>query len=105
MEDTQNDPFAVLGIAPDADDEAVRAAWLRAVRAFPPERDAEAFERVRNAWDELRDPRRRAERLLHADPRASLAALADALPRARRFAGPGPWLAVLKGSTSGGGTP
>ena len=35
------DPFAVLGIEETADDEAVRAAYVQALRASPPDRDPE----------------------------------------------------------------
>jgi hypothetical protein len=54
------DPFAVLGIAPEADDAAVRLAYRAAVRAHPPETDPEGFKRVRAAFEAVRDPAERA---------------------------------------------
>lgn len=89
-------PFDVLGVAEDADDEAIRAAYLRRVKECPPDRSPEEFERIRDAYDALKDPRRRSEvMLLSADPEAPLASLVEAQKAQRRFVGPKPWLEVL----------
>jgi DnaJ-domain-containing protein 1 len=90
-------PAAVLGVSEDATDDEIREAYLRGVKEHPPERDAEIFERVRDAYRVLRDPRNRIRHsILSADPEAPVASvLRDCRPR-RRFAGPEPWLAVLK---------
>jgi curved DNA-binding protein CbpA len=89
-------PFAVLGVDETADDAAVRAAYLVAVRAHPPDRDPAAFQRVREAYDAIRDEERRLElRLFGPPPLDRLEALLDAFPDERRFVGPDPWLAVL----------
>jgi len=48
-----SNPYQVLGIARDADDAAVRAAYLRAVQLSPPDRDAERFAALRRAFDAL----------------------------------------------------
>ena len=45
---------ALLGVAPDADPETLRRAYLRAVKLTPPERDPEGFMRVRAAYELLR---------------------------------------------------
>ncbi len=58
------DPFAVLGLEAAADDAAIRQAYRAAVQMHPPDRDAEGFRRVRAAYEALRDPRARMERLL-----------------------------------------
>ena len=58
------DPYAVLGVEPAVDDAGIRAAYRAAVQAHPPERDPEGFRRVRAAYEALRDPRARIERLL-----------------------------------------
>ncbi len=92
------DPTEVLQIAQDASDEDVRAAYLRKVREYPPDRAPEQFEKVRDAYDMLRDPRRRLRhRLFAVDPQAPLASLFPDEARPRRFVSPGPWLDVLKG--------
>lgn len=54
-----SDPYQVLGIARDADDAAVRAAYLAAVRLCPPDRDAERFAALRRAFDALASHRLR----------------------------------------------
>jgi DnaJ-class molecular chaperone len=53
------DPYRVLGVADTADDEAIRAAYLAAVRACPPERDRLRFERVRAAYESIATERDR----------------------------------------------
>lgn len=91
------DPREILGVAPNDGDEDIRAAYLRKVKENPPDRSPAAFERIRDAYEILRDPRRRAfHMLLSADPEAPLVSLLPARTRERRFTGPGPWLAVLR---------
>ena len=91
------DPREILGVAPNAGDAEIRAAYLRKVKENPPERSATAFERIRDAYEVLRDPRRRAlHMLLSADLDTPLASLLPSGTRERRFTGPGPWLEVLK---------
>jgi hypothetical protein len=54
-------PYAILEVEPDATPDQVRIAYHRKVREHPPERDPEGFKRVREAYDTLRSPRKRAE--------------------------------------------
>ena len=90
-------PFAVLGLDEDASDAAVRAAYLAAVRAHPPDRDPAGFQRVREAYDAIRDEDRRLDlRLFGPRPLDRLEALLEAFPDERRHVGPDPWLAVLR---------
>lgn len=49
------DPYAVLGLAADSDDEAIRRRYLELVRQFPPEHHPERFAAVRAAYERLRD--------------------------------------------------
>ena len=91
------DPLGVLGIRADANDEEVRSAYLRKVKEFPPDRNPNEFEQVRDAYDMLRDRRQRARHFLFGvDPRARLDSLLEGDDGQARFAGPEPWLAVLK---------
>ena len=57
-----------LGVGPDDDAATLRRAYRRAVRQHPPDRDPTEFQRVREAYDLLRDPvaaiRRRLKRAL-----------------------------------------
>src|SRR5262249_837234 len=91
-------PFEILGVSPDATDDEIRAAYLARVRECPPDRSPEQFEKIRDAYEKLRDPRARIRhRLFSVDPAASFCSgFAEAAPP-RRFVGAGPWLDVLKG--------
>jgi curved DNA-binding protein CbpA len=87
----------ILGIPENASAEEIRGAYLRKVKEYPPDRSPEEFERIRDAYETLRDPRRRTrEILLAADPFAPFASLFGSLEPERRFTGPHPWLEVLK---------
>ena len=68
----------ILDVPPAATTEEIRAAYLRGVKEHPPDRDPRAFEELRDAYDALRDPARRAALLLlAADPEAPLVTLLD----------------------------
>jgi curved DNA-binding protein CbpA len=78
-----NDPFAVLELPPDADEETIRRRYLELVRQSPPDRDPSRFAAIRQAYDEVRDPDRRlAKLLLEVSSTDSIDAIADDL-RAR----------------------
>jgi curved DNA-binding protein CbpA len=49
------DPYAVLGLAADSDDDAIRRRYLELVRQFSPEHHPEKFAAVRQAYESLRD--------------------------------------------------
>ena len=94
---THDDPRHVLGIPPEAGDEEIRAAYLRKVKEYPPDRAPLEFEKVRDAYETLRDPRRRTRQLLlSVDPKQPLVSLLEGRAAERRFVGPEPWLAALK---------
>lgn len=87
----------ILGVGLEAGDEEIRAAYLRKVKEFPPDRAPVEFERIRDAYELLRDPRRRTlHMLLSVDPHEPLESLLNGAPVPRKFVGPEPWLAVLK---------
>jgi len=90
------DPFEVLGVPEDADDAAVQAAWLEAVRQFPPDRDPVRFQAAREARELIRDEAsRRRLRLFGAPPPVRLADLAPPVdPRPPRL-GLEVWRALL----------
>ena len=70
------DPYRLLGVAADADDDAIRAAYLAAVRACPPERDRQRFEQVRAAYEAIATA---PKRMAHALFDATLPSQADML--------------------------
>jgi curved DNA-binding protein CbpA len=49
------DPYAVLGLLADSDDETIRRRYLELVRQFSPEHHPEKFAAVRQAYESLRD--------------------------------------------------
>jgi curved DNA-binding protein CbpA len=98
IEEAAPDPLVVLGVRADAGDEEVRSAYLRKVKEFPPDRSPNEFQQVRDAYEMLRDRRRRVRHFLFSiDPRAPLESLLEGAGSEAKFAGPQPWLAVLKG--------
>ncbi|MFP5207855.1 MAG: J domain-containing protein [Acidobacteriota bacterium] len=90
-------PYAVLGVGAEADNDEIRAAYLTRLKQFPPDRSPAEFEQIRDAYELLRDRRRRAQyTLFSVDPDAPLGSLLEGMKNQRPFAGPAPWLAVLK---------
>jgi curved DNA-binding protein CbpA len=55
------DPYLVLGLARTATTDEIKQAYFTLVRTHPPEREPEAFKRIRAAYERLRDPERRLE--------------------------------------------
>jgi DnaJ-domain-containing protein 1 len=87
----------VLGVTANATEEEIRAAYLSRVKEFPPDRSPEEFERIRDAYDTLRDPRRRTKAMLLAtDFIAPLVHVVDGYKPRRIFAGPQAWREVMK---------
>lgn len=72
------DPYAVLGLPPDSDDEAIRRRYLELVRQFSPEQNPEKFAAVRAAYESLRDLNTRLRyRLFEAGKNESVHALIE----------------------------
>ena len=92
-------PFVILNIEDNADDETVRAAYVRALRHSPPDRDPEGFARIREAYETIRDAEKRlAYRLFGPPPLAQVEDLLDLMPNERRHVGPTAWLNILRES-------
>jgi curved DNA-binding protein CbpA len=67
------DPFEVLGLPPDSDDEAIRRRYLELVKQYPPAQQPEKFKAVREAYDRLRDLETRVRyRLFEAGEKESI---------------------------------
>jgi curved DNA-binding protein CbpA len=58
------DPYQVLGLPADSDDEAIRRRYLELVKQYPPGQHPERFAEVRQAYEELRDLGTRVRRRL-----------------------------------------
>ena len=103
VEPTIEDPWSVLDVSEQADQDQIRAAYIEKVKQFPPDRCGKQFERIRAAYAQLKDPlllRMRA--ILGESPSAPLASLLDDHPRRRRYVGPAAWLDVIKRQGKGG---
>ncbi len=59
-----SDPYAVLGVPPDAADGAIREAYLALARQFTPESAPEKFAAVRAAYEAIRTLDKRARHRL-----------------------------------------
>lgn len=56
-----SDPYVVLDLAPSASQEEIKQAYFTQVRAHPPEREPDAFKRIRAAYEQLKTPEKRLE--------------------------------------------
>ena len=56
------DPYAVLGVDRTSDEAAIKRAYFRLVREYPPEREPEKFQELRAAYDQVRTADLRASR-------------------------------------------
>ena len=73
-----SDPYEVLGLPADSDDEAIRRRYLELVREFPPEHQPQRFAAVRAAYEALRDLNTRLRyRLFEAGKRETIDALLE----------------------------
>ena len=91
------DPWEVLGVPADSTGETLRQAYLKKLRQYPPDRAPEEFERIRDAYNMARNPGTRVQAMLTAeDPKASLVSLLDGVEGKRAFVGPKAWLALMK---------
>jgi curved DNA-binding protein CbpA len=75
-----SDPYEVLDLAADSDDETIRRRYLELVRQCPPERSPEKFAAIRQAYESLRDLTTRLRyRLFEAGKKESVEALVQEL--------------------------
>jgi len=96
------EPWAVLGVPPEANDEQIRAAYVQKVKEFPPDRAGPQFEQIRDAYEQLKDPYRRAKyMILGANVDRPLESLLDETPGRRHYVGPEPWLAAMRAQPKG----
>jgi curved DNA-binding protein CbpA len=74
------DPYKVLGLPTDSDDDAIRRRYLELVRRFPPEHHPEKFTAIRAAYESLRDLTTRVRyRLFEAGEEESIEAIIEEL--------------------------
>lgn len=74
------DPYQVLGLPADSDDEAIRRRYLELVKRYPPEHYADKFAMIRQAYESLRDVETRLRyRLFEAGKHESVNAIIEDL--------------------------
>src|SRR3954453_23105269 len=74
------DPYAILGLPGDSDDETIRRRYLELVRQFSPEQHPDKFAAVRQAYEQLRDLNTRLRhRLFEAGKNESVEAILEEL--------------------------
>lgn len=74
------DPYVVLGLPADSDDETIRRRYLELVKQFSPERDPEKFAAIRRAYESMRDLETRLRyRLFDAGKTESIDAILEEL--------------------------
>ena len=57
-------PYIVLGLSRDATQDEIRQRYLELVRAHPPSRDPERFQRIQDAYEAVKTPLARVETYL-----------------------------------------
>jgi curved DNA-binding protein CbpA len=80
MTDTYENPYVVLGLNRTATLDEIKQAYFLQVRQHPPEREPDAFKRIRAAYDQLKTPEKRIEadmRMLEDFPPARAVRLPD----------------------------
>lgn len=103
LDPTIEDPWSVLDVSEQADKDQIRAAYIEKVKQFPPDRCGEQFERIRDAYAQLKDPHHiRMRAILGESPSASLASLLDSHTPQRHYVGPAAWLEVIEQQGKGG---
>jgi curved DNA-binding protein CbpA len=77
-----NDPYEILGVSRGAGEAEIRRRYLEVVRQYPPDRAAERFTEIHQAYEKLRDPVVRMESKLF--DLESSETLADVIAGVRR---------------------
>jgi curved DNA-binding protein CbpA len=73
-----SNPYTVLGLPADSDDDAIRRRYLELVRQYSPEHHPEKFAAIRAAYESLRDLNTRLRyRLFEAGKEESVEALIE----------------------------
>ncbi len=71
-------PYQILGVARDASDAAIKQAYLQQVKLNPPDRDAEKFQQIHNAFQAIKDHQSRVGYDLFTLPQVDFNTLLDA---------------------------
>jgi curved DNA-binding protein CbpA len=73
-------PYLVLGLPSEANDQTIRQAYLNAIKESPPETDPQRFQAVSQAYEKIKDQESRHRRILF-DRDCPASSPLDVLPR------------------------
>ena len=94
-------PWQVLGEDLKASAQEIREVYLDKIRLYPPDRCPEQFEKIRDAYELLKNPKKRIETMiLAANPRMPLVELVKNQDNKRHFVSSAFWTDVLKQKTT-----
>jgi len=92
-------PYIVLNVPENADTAEIRAAYLKGIREFPPERNPAEFQRICAAYELVKDEAARARMRLFGLPlqekHAGLAELVPETDEKRGRAGCDLWMETI----------
>ena len=73
-------PYLVLNLSPESDDQVIRQAYLKAIKESPPESDPQRFQAVSQAYEQIKDASKRRQYVLFNRDCPATSPL-DVLPR------------------------
>ena len=59
--DLQKDPYKILGISKESSLNDIKKAYFTLIKEYSPEKNPEAFKKIRQAYDRLRSEKRKEE--------------------------------------------
>ncbi|BCG64336.1 MAG: molecular chaperone DnaJ [Methyloprofundus sp.] len=68
-------PYQILGVTVDAGDAAIKQAYLQQVKINPPDRDAEKFQKIHDAYTAIKDHQSRVKHELFTLPQVGFDSL------------------------------
>lgn len=85
-----------LGVADQASPTQIRQAYLAQVAQFPPDRHPQEFQKVRQAYELLSNPRVAFAQMLKQSPEPLVELLGEAAPPRRLAWGPAAWKKAME---------
>jgi len=72
-----DNPYHLLGVTKDASDDDIKRAYLQHAKTHSPEHDPEWFQRIRNAYEMIKDQRSRLAYALFTPSQTDFTALLE----------------------------
>lgn len=70
-------PYDILGISADADDDAIKQAYLQQIKSHPPDRAPHRFQAIQQAYQAIKDHKSRLNHALFTQPPTDIEPLLD----------------------------